>query len=74
MHDREYRGNAASAKCSGNRRLRFGGGDREERGRKGFYIIYHTHERTHAKEEDSSNIARPPAVTMASGDSFEFIQ
>jgi hypothetical protein len=29
---------------------------------------------SHAKEEGSSNIARPPTVTLASGDSFEFIQ
>jgi hypothetical protein len=63
-----------SAKCSGNRRRRLGGGERGGTGEKGIYIIYHTHERTHAKEEGSSNIARPPAVTLASGDSFEFIQ
>ena len=38
------------------------------------YIIKHTHARTHAKEEGSSNIARQPAERLANGDSFEFIQ
>jgi hypothetical protein len=70
----EYRGDAASAKCSGNRRRRLGGGDRGETGEEGLYVIYHTHECTHAKEEGRSNIARPPAVTLESGDFFEFIQ
>ena len=35
--------------------------------------MYHTHARTHAKEEGSSNIARPPAATQANADSYEFI-
>jgi hypothetical protein len=39
-----------------------------------FYIISRTDARAHAKEEGSSNIARPPAVTLANGDSLDFIQ
>ena len=33
----------------------------------------HTHARTHAKEEGSSNTARPPSETQTNGDSYEFI-
>jgi hypothetical protein len=68
VHGHEYRGNAASVKCSGNRRRRLGGGERGGTGEKGLYNIYHTNERTPAKEEGDSNVARPPAVTLASGD------
>jgi len=45
-----------SAKCSGNRRRRLGGGEREERGRKGF-ILYTILTNAHTQKKRAAVIS-----------------